>query len=229
MPITCPICNSEYVVVVCRVLVNYTIEGELCGEQDWSRENTFDDSAKPQYAECKHCKAVLGVVMVGKMLAALTQKSAPGTVTHPLTEHHRSVSAGDLEPEALCQNCGGVGCHACLTEVRDAELEEDPQATALEDIVAELEQARDGELFVETTGTEAYEHALALLRRVVPGEADRLLDVLEKALPGPATLTFDLRTQYTYSHRDFGPIYGPKLRDALRQLPPATAGEKETG
>jgi hypothetical protein len=114
MPIQCPCCNSENVVVVCRVLVEYRVEGELCAEQDWIPMEVLEERGEVAYAECKDCHQTLGVVMVGESLTALTQQSAPGTVTHPLTGHQRYVSAGDLEPEAVCPNCGGVGCHACL-------------------------------------------------------------------------------------------------------------------
>jgi hypothetical protein len=98
MPITCPCCNSECVVVVCRTAVEYIVEGDLCAEQDWIPMEVLEERGEVAHAECKDCHQTLGVVMVGESLAALTQQSA----------------AGDLEPEAVCPNCGGVGCHACL-------------------------------------------------------------------------------------------------------------------
>ena len=87
MPITCPLCNSENVVVVSRVLVEQYVTGELCAPQEWDPAKVIWDTSEVAFAQCKACGEQLGVVMVDDMLAALTQKSAANL-------------AGDLEPEA---------------------------------------------------------------------------------------------------------------------------------
>ena len=63
MPITCPCCKSENVVVVCRVLVEYRIEGEAGAKQDWIVEEVCDETSEVAFGQCKDCGERLGVTM----------------------------------------------------------------------------------------------------------------------------------------------------------------------
>lgn len=64
----------------------------------------------------------------------------------------------------------GATPEAAIAAALGVEWEPPAPPPGLAEVVEELEQARDGELFVETTGTDAYEHALALLRPLLDGQ-----------------------------------------------------------
>jgi hypothetical protein len=77
MPLTCPSCNSENVVIVSRVLVEQSVAGEPCGPQEWEAADVIWDTIEVAFGQCKDCGERLGVRMIGEFVAALWEDGQP--------------------------------------------------------------------------------------------------------------------------------------------------------
>ncbi len=89
MPITCPCCHSENVVVTCRATARYVVSGEFLGEQSWVQLDTARGDV--QGVVCGDCGRRLGRWVVRDLLAALT----PPAEEHSPFTHEENGEAQD--------------------------------------------------------------------------------------------------------------------------------------
>ena len=52
---TCPDCGSDTIIAVCTVDVEYMVEDDGEGGQDWVRYDVDDDTSDPSYFRCRSC------------------------------------------------------------------------------------------------------------------------------------------------------------------------------
>ncbi|MFA7152697.1 MAG: hypothetical protein WC072_02785 [Methanoregulaceae archaeon] len=107
----CPKCGERTLVAECNVVVDYAIENDGEGTQDWNRQEIDDDSSEAYLIRCTSCQTEFWLFELDeeRLLVGLTSPISDSEFRAWLTQRvNRFVeeNGGDIDDESL--DCGDM-------------------------------------------------------------------------------------------------------------------------